>query len=139
MKLKDMQDMYWGHDDRNRFSLLGITQMYLAVSLDSISEATPWKLLLEQSGGINNQSLIPFDAKDYDAAREFSKQCYENSTADGIYYVSSKNPKGRNVYLYDRCKKKFNASSVIAREPLIDAIKPMKEILENRLGIEFLL
>jgi hypothetical protein len=25
MKLKDMQDMYWGHDDRNRFSLLGNT------------------------------------------------------------------------------------------------------------------
>lgn len=176
--LDQMQDMYWSHSDNNRFSLAGIKQMYLAVSLDSISEATPWEDLKQQAGGANNFS-IPFDStdledyyvsyirpnhklilldftdeqarygreagnhiangKDYDLAREFSRQCYENSRVDGIYYTSAKNPVGRNIYLFDRCAKKFDSNSVIAREPLVKAIKPMKEILENRLGIEFLL
>jgi len=179
MSLDEMEDMYWGYSEDNRFSIPDTKQMYLATSLDCVSEATPWEELLKEYND-STGSCIPFNAdelsdyyvsyirplhrlnllditedfgryvrqgsggditngSDYEPSKEFSKQCYEQSKVDGIYYRSAKNPTARNVYLFERSKPKFGKASVVAREPLVDVIKPMVDVIAEKVGIEILI
>ena len=79
------------------------------------------------------------NGEDKTESKIFSEQCLLNTSLDGIHYPSATNTFGRNVYLYDRCKAKFNKKSVIKRMPLVDAIRPIQVHLEHNLGLQFLI
>lgn len=135
----------WGkmlEDSPNQHMRLITHEMLEKYSVSLIQPAFSLNLLnfteeLSRYGnGVTNDIA---NGKDKSTSKIFSQQCLEETSVDGIFYSSSRNTLGQNIYLYDRCKIKFNDSSIIKRIPLIQVIKPIKEHLENSLGLEFLI
>jgi hypothetical protein len=72
-------------------------------------------------------------------AEDFSNQVQEHCDVDGIMYTSKYNEAGINAVLFQRCQNHFTDDSYIHTERLCETIRPMKEVLENRVGLKFLL
>ncbi len=176
--LSTFNPIHWGdYNSENRFSVLNNKQTYMTTSLATISEATPWRTIID---GLDSESrtatpvnqddldgyfvsyIIPAQplkllnfaknegayratgeitgSKNKSTSRKFATQMLQHChSIDGILYRSTVNSEGLNIVLYEKCMGAFDGSSHIHTKPLVDAIKPMKEILGERLGIKFYL
>ena len=166
------EPLYWSdYDSGKRFSLPGCKQTYLSTSFDALSEAAPWRSILE--GG----SSFPLVEKDFDGyyvsyirpkypisllnitdneesygvtsgkllgddlsyPQAFAQQVRDHKPEiSGILYNSKFRQAGKNIVLFDVCRAHFDESSCIHSEKLIDAIRPMKALIQKRIGVKFL-